>query len=479
MLIQNGSLGIRSGGGLTQTASSLLAGIGNWKVQRKVQSPSTPFHYIGSAVNSLPISDITNDIGGPGWNGIGSDGSNILIASDCLNLLPGSPVSAVYQYTESDVTDCMFQGWEIRTSGMLTNGRGYAVVVPNNSTLDINGIANNQTVNISGLTRTNSNITANQGFNQIANPYPGCIDWLSFRASNSANIQATAYLYSQGSWITYDAFTPGQLIAPLQAFQVQTGTTPGSYSATFQNSHRAGGTTAFYSDAAPYISRISIQLSQTGKTDETRIYLSDEATYDFDFNLDGTKLKNESVNPNLYTLDSLSEIPYAVQAIPGVITTTRIPLCAELPDESDFTIKISGQEELIVYLHDLFTDSIIKTSPHEEYLFAHQDTIDLCRFELVFMKPYGKWVDNLLSQVETASADVLYNGATLGIDLHQPTEKTERIQLTDLTGRVLEILTLYQGESYKSINTANWPAGVYIISFIDNKTRIPVKIYIY
>lgn len=476
MLIQNGSVGIRSGGGVTQTSSGLLAGTGNWRVQRRVLSPSTPFHYIGSPLNLLPLSDITNDIGGLGWNGIGSDGSNILIAADCLNLQSGSPISSVYQYTEADVTDCMFQGWEIRTSGNLTNGRGYAVVIPNNSLLDVNGIANNQTVSISGLTRTSSNVTTNQGFNQISNPYPGCIDWLSFRASNSANIQATAYLYNQGTWVTYDAFTPGQLIAPFQAFQVQTAASPGTYSATFQNSHRAGGTAAFYSDAAPFISRVSVQLTQNGKSDETRIYESDDATPNFDFNLDGTKLFNESAYPNLYTSDTLFELRYAVQALPAIHSETRIPLCMVLPSESDFSITLTGQEELAVYLHDLVTDSLIKTVPGETYPFVYQSHTDSCRFELLFKPTYGKWVDNVLTSA-AQTTDILSNGATLGIALPTTPAKPERVLLTDVTGRVLQIFRILPGEIYKTIDVSMWPSGVYVLSFPDNITRKPIKIY--
>ncbi len=328
MLTNLGEISVRSGGNLVQTASSLLTGTGQTHVVRSISSnPLNPFHFMGIPVQGAGLNDIADDIGGFGLNAFAvSDGINIdILTCSPLELTTTTPYGNIFQYNETETVNCMMEGWEVRTTNAIQPGRGYAVIVPNGNSVKNSGIANNQDLTFSGITRTNANLTAMQGFNLIGNPYPSAINWNTFRAGNASQIQASTYLYNQGSWITYDAFSAGQNIAAMQGFEVEAAPAIGTYSVTFKNNHRTAAFTNFYSDLAPYNYMINVLVTKDGFTDVSKIVFTPNATEDFDFDFDGRKMTNEGDKHNFFTLNNNGDLHFTVNALPNLYDDLVIP----------------------------------------------------------------------------------------------------------------------------------------------------------
>lgn len=348
MLVNNGHVMVTHSPGLVQTAESILTGSGTWQVRRQLINTGLSHHFVGSAVAPFALSDMAADIGGFGLNSYAAyDGINVQMAtcSPPYYITPASPYGHILQYNETEVTTCHMEGWEVRTGGSGHSGRGYAVLASSGSWLDVNGTVHNQDVVFNGVTRTAANSSLFQGINLVANPYPSSLDWLTFRAANLGAIQGSGYLYNQGSWITLDAFTPGQRIAPLQGFEVEAWNVPGVYSITFRNNQRSGGMSSFYSDGEPYTGRLMLKVVDvpTGRQQEAVVYITEAATWQWDPFLDGKKFPNDALWPELWLRTRHDSLPYSVLAIPSLTETDTIWLwMSPAAEASQLVLQVEG-----------------------------------------------------------------------------------------------------------------------------------------
>jgi hypothetical protein len=353
MLTNNGQIIITGSPGLVQTSESILTGTGTWQVRRQLVNSGLNYHFVGSAVKNLSLNDLAADLGGYGLNSYATyDGINILMASCSAPyyLAANSPFGHILQYNESETYACLFDGWEVRTGGLGESGRGYAVLANNGTWLDVNGEAHNQDVVYNGITRTATNVSGYQGFNLIANPYPSALDWLAFRNANLGSIQGSGYIYNQGSWVTLDAFTPGQRIAPLQGFEVEAAPTVGSYSVIFRNNQRSSGPASFYGEPENYegVLRIRIKSLQSGKDVLGTVYTTPVASWLWDAALDGKKIPNEADWPDLFLKNRSENIPYSVMAVPSLQATDTVWLSwRPVIGESLLTLTLEGLGESV------------------------------------------------------------------------------------------------------------------------------------
>ncbi|MCX7651071.1 MAG: S8 family serine peptidase [Flavobacteriales bacterium] len=336
MLTNNGQIIVHNGPGLAQTPESILTGSGTWQVRRQIANAGLSHHFVGSAVQNLNLSDLAADIGGFGLNSYATfDGINVVMAT-CTPpyyLAPTSPYGNILQYNETETVTCLFDGWEVRTGGTGQSGRGYAILAANGIWLDVNGTAHNQDVAYAGITRTNTNLSGFQGFNLIANPYPSSLDWLAFRNANLGAIQGSAYLFNQGAWVTLDAFTPGQRIAPLQGFEVEAAPAPGTYTVTFRNNQRSASSAAFYDLAEPYDGRLTLRVRSEVADREAlaAVFIAPSATWGWDPPYDGKKMPNEADWPELWLHNGHDSIPYSVMALPHLQPGDTLWLYARPP----------------------------------------------------------------------------------------------------------------------------------------------------
>ncbi|MCX7767857.1 MAG: T9SS type A sorting domain-containing protein [Flavobacteriales bacterium] len=447
---------------------------GNWTAPLTVERSmaDTYFGYMSSPVNNLPLSDWQADIGGSGWNGLGSDGANMIFDASCTYLDPNSPFANILQLNEADITSCRFQGWEIRTSGQATNGRGYAVNIPTAGlVVNATGTPNNGPVTFSGLTSSaNPSVTSTitlgtypvKGVNMLGNPYPSNIGWDQFRASHPT-LSNVAYLYKGGNWISMDATNGADpnVIGSSQAFQV---ITPVATSVTFQNSHRLPGLTAsFFSDELGYASGFKIRVLGNSHQDETTVYFDDNGrTNAYDFYYDGVKFENGPGVPNLFTRPAGSDMALSINALPASGFMTPIPLGCTIPATGTYVLEFSHVETtgLTVTLEDtkIGVFQVMNTQP--TYSFTAQEGDHPLRF-LIHLEAQHSVAsttaeESLFKAIVTPSGIQVHWGDVSGLG---------RLALTDLAGRTLWTRTLAADPASPFfIDTATLPSGVYILT---------------
>lgn len=462
MLTNLGEISVRSGGNLVQTASSLLTGSGQTHVARTISSnPLNPFHFMGIPVQSAGLNDIADDIGGFGLNSYAVyDGINVdILVCNPPQLTTTTPYGNIFQYNETEVVNCMMEGWEVRTTNTTQAGRGYAVIVPNGNTVKNSGIAHNQDITFTGITRTGTNLTTMQGFNLIANPYPSAIDWNSFRAANAGQIQASCYLYNQGSWITYDAFSPGQRISAMQGFEVEAAPAIGTYSVVFKNNHRTADFTNFYSDLAPYDYMINVLVSKDGFTDASKIVFTPNATESFDFDYDGRKMTNEGDKHNFFTLSDGGELSYSVNAIPALYEDLVIPAKLISTSAGNYHFDFQGinglPPQFTTYIQDLNQNGSPIFNVSNGFTF-HAAENTAYHFNILF-KTKAQDVSSV-ENTHNETFTILNTSDLLQIQMLNSIKADLKLYTTE--GKLIEEI---KNQSLFNIPTANLSAGIYII----------------
>ncbi len=176
---------------------------GNLRVQRYV-SGIGGIRYIGSAVNTANLTELSElSLYGPNMG-------QIVPLSNCNpNAIDqSSPYGNMFEWHEEGswlVSGCLQSGWFVRSSGNMTNARGYAART--GGTFEIGGGVGNtseiSTVSYSGLSNTNS--TGN-GWHLVSNPFPSPMQW--FAAPSGFDGQAHFWQPIGAYQGTYQAIIP-------------------------------------------------------------------------------------------------------------------------------------------------------------------------------------------------------------------------------------------------------------------------------
>jgi hypothetical protein len=288
-LNSNGGIVLKSTA--TQTALIDGSGAGNVTgdvlVERKV-GPTSGYHFLSSPVQAAMVNNTTT-----GWR----DDFTILSSVDGLQFIPGatySVIPTVFEYDETNLNPNASFGF-IGTTGTtdpITPLKGFACVVPGNTTVDVFGPVNNGPINYS-VTK------ASDGINLIGNPYPSPINWTSFRAHNT-NLSTIYQSFVTsggygGSYGEYNSATllgtngVGNIIASSQAFMV-TANAAGAIQAI--NTDRTTDLNpTFFSQPAVVNDVLRLELVKDAAHDEIIIFYAPAMSTDnFDALTDAKKL---------------------------------------------------------------------------------------------------------------------------------------------------------------------------------------------
>lgn len=204
------------------------------------------------------------------------------------------------------------------TSTNLATGKGFAVTFVNDETetgstisgTDYNMALSGTLIDVSSST----SVSLTQGLNTcnlIGNPYLAPINWYDDTNLDFTNIQGNAaYIYDPNiaNYITITNIEGGSgtsvpsgngLIPPMQAFFVKAASN-GSFTLDLNSRVNTGQT--FYKSSS-LISQMRLQLKSDDKTDETIIFLNENAVNSYD-KLDADKLFANSLTPQIFTYSS-------------------------------------------------------------------------------------------------------------------------------------------------------------------------------
>lgn len=264
-------------------------------------STQSGYRYISSPIASTDLSAVTDDIT---FAGVGSTFSPGTSTSYTWNTT--SPYPNAFFYDEALIgsgtigsgslagkpADNAQYGWETPTTATdaFAAGKGLAVRIDANATLDFSGTPNSGDIPVS-LTHGGQ---TNSGWHLLGNPYPSPLDWNAvFDDGHSAVVEPTAYVFDAngsytGDYTTWNASsdvgTGSEKIALGQAFFVRSTSTGGTL--TMKNSHRltSNAGVSFYRTKAPEkegLLRLNV-ADEAGKRNEMVIYFIEGAQKGFD-----------------------------------------------------------------------------------------------------------------------------------------------------------------------------------------------------
>lgn len=359
---------------------------GNLRVQRYV-SGNAGFHYIGSAVNTANVAELSE------LGLYGPDGGQIIPQSDCspYGIDASSPYGALFEWHENGpwtVAGCLQSGWFVRSSGSMTNGRGYAAITPSAPfTFEIGGAIGNtsevSTVSYSGLSWTNA---TGDGWHMVSNPFPSPIQWFAPPAGFDAQAQLWV---TSGSYLgTYQPVlphptNPAALIGSQQGFMVRTSAGPANFA--LPQTYRRLGDPAFYKEDLENTFDIVVQAGNYA--DKTRVRFGDQGeTNGFDSMLDANKIDAPGAQPTLKT--RLNGVYYAINSLSLEEHPMTIPMDLIPGISGEFTFTAEHLDEFNVeahvYLEDLKLGRIQELTIDPVYKFHADDSDDSERFLLHF-----------------------------------------------------------------------------------------------
>ncbi len=227
-----------------------------------------------------------------------------------------------------------------------------------------------------------SNATNSHNF--VGNPFTSAIDWDASTGWTKPNLYNAIYVYNGSSWATYigGAGTNGgsQYIAMGQGFFVEVNTTSSNGTLTLTSDVCVHNTVGYMKSAKSDQQIVRLQIEDNGKTDETVIRFSDEATAGYDGNLDAHKYFSYVEGyPQMFSTAndfmSINSLPFN--------SNISVPLDVRGQDGNSLTISATEKDGFaFLNLKDNFTGTITDLN-NSDYTFTYDSNVS-DRFELFF-----------------------------------------------------------------------------------------------
>lgn len=267
-------------------------------------------------------------------------------------------------YNEDDPRENSQFGWVSKTTSQtaIETMRGYAVIAPGNTTVELFGEVNTGTVGPWQITNTPSPNPLSDGFNLLGNPFPSPIGWNQFRAANpgatSNNVKcwANTGVYS-GQYTDYNGLIGinggNNNIALGQGFMVQR-TGNGSANLSFGPEIRIANPEAVFFEEQPIENLLRMQISGGSGNDEAAIHFEPRAVPGFD-DYDALKMMiNSNGLPNISSGDI--ELGLSINSMGAFTSDHIIPLMVNITAAGTYTIRFTELESFhpltMIYFED-------------------------------------------------------------------------------------------------------------------------------
>jgi uncharacterized delta-60 repeat protein len=480
VLTNNGTITVASGGSLVQEDGSTLAGTGTYVVQRAVAGGQ---RFIGSPVNNHSIS-------GFGISPSGTNGGQIIPVTNPLyrcnadSIAANSPYGNILELREDApvIDNCAQSLWHIKSSGNLSNARGYAVNVAATTTLSFSGTINNDDISYGSLSRQagsldqwNGNATTTRGWHLVSNPYPSPITFTN--GSLGADFDNQVQLFDGNSFVPFILSAGPVTIAVGQGFQIRKTAVGGSSTFSVNNNMRVAGNPTFYRQQSPFNQYINITLSNTQYSDKSTVYFEDDATTAFDSKYDANRLFGAPNIPLLYTKETNGEY-LAYNALPLLETgnTQTVPVGVyDGATAGEFTLTFEGISTLnaTVMLEDLKLNSMQPVNEGSTYAFNTETGDSRDRFLLHFEANLATGIINMAIQEVR-----LFPNPTTGETNLILTENHgfSKAVITDVSGRVVQQYELSANKKQQTLNTAPLNNGIYFIQLTGSNSNQTLKL---
>ena len=466
IIINDGTVTVKSGGSLVQTASSTtVTGTGTFNVESAIPGA---VQFIGSPINTIAAN-------GFGITPTGTNGGQIVPQPACspTAIATGSPYGNLLELRENPtvLSNCAQSLWHVKSSGTLENGRGYSLA-NGAATLVYSGTVNNGSIAYNGLTRQNTanlvtqdGLGSTRGWHLVSNPYPSPIK-IDGAMLSGMGFDEQVQLYDHngsytGVWVPFStaATTLPVTIAVGQSFQIRTTANPGSANFTLTNSCRVVGTPVFYKLLAK--DYLQITLNNGVKTDATNIYFEAGASDAFDPAFDANRLSDDIQWPMIYSVVNDDNLSYNGLPVMNANDTKTVTIGVRTEVQGAHSLTFTGVNAMTssILLKDLKLNSIQPVTEGYVYNFTTAAGDNKNRFEIHFS------ADGLgISTNNTGSIKLFPNPVdgttTLYLDVNHG---FNHATITDVCGKTVQTFGLNENDNMKSIDMNGLNAGVYFL----------------
>jgi hypothetical protein len=356
------------------------------------------------------------------------------------------------------------QGWSAVTNTTTTmpRGTGFSLAIMTAGPLAFSG-GYDHTFTLTGPGYSNA---AAGKFILVGNPYPSTLDWDNSLGWTKTNIGGAIYYWDAANSRTASYVggvgTNGgtNLVPAMQSFMVATSGTGGANSSlSINNNARVPLNQSYWRTVDPgMIVKLTVSDS-IGNNDETIIRFNDNATMDFDSDMDAYKVMNPGAIPSIYTNQSGST--YSINSFPGL--PFRIPVSVAIPKDGKYSLQIDNSTALgnyILFDKKLGTENTITK---DAYVFAGLSTDDADRFELQYRVSTNIGSQNTTLGLQISSSN---KGGGFIIQTQEFGGDQARIEIMDVTGKPLVIMNnvvLSSGVTYLPLDITD---GAYVVRVI-------------
>ncbi|MDP4266635.1 MAG: S8 family serine peptidase [Bacteroidota bacterium] len=438
---------------------------GGVMVQKYISGP-LKWHYISSPVQKALISQLGNNMD--------------LILGPVTQTYPAP---TCFSYNEQKGI------WE-QPGIYFDTLKGLAVDLQN-TTLNIFGEVNNDSLTANVTNEGVKNNPELDGWNLIGNPYPSPIDWdgegwtrksvlpglYFFNNTTYRNGFYTSYI----SGISNNGAADANIIPIMQGFLVKA-----IYSGSLSINNKVrrdiiNPAPAFYKTNNDQRSLIRLSASgNSGYIDYTVIYFDTNATTGFDDKYDALKLKNtESQMPNIYTVTG--SVNLSINALPVLVNDSDVivPVKFESLSDGDFKISLIDATNFPVkyhiYIEDKKNKSLSNFINNPVYSFTYSTKELKDRFYIHFTLKEYEGIRN----IETPGNDIfVWNDESyIYVNSNNGKNIDGNISLSDITGK--QIIEPYKiNSNSEKIKLPVVSKGIYIVSVVSKSGVINKKIII-
>ena len=399
------------------------------------------------------------------WHGISGPLDNDDFNSVYLN---GSPEVWAMSYEESDnsydyITDLGVdlgdaKGWMVQIEGSA------AQTFPFSGDLRINDVG--------PIALTNSGPDAAHGYNFVGNPYPSAIDWDAASGWTKTNVDEGIWMWNPDGaggpgWATYITGSGGlnggsQFISVAQGFFVQVNESSATGSLTIGTDAQVHNSVNFMKEQQLLPDNfIKLKLTDGSRTDESIIRLDEEATINYDGQLDmHKKFSLDDEQPQLY---STANNFMAVNVLP--LSTSKVEMDVSGVDGNEMTISLLEINDFnVLYLKDRYSKTICNLL-NESYTFTYDES-QKDRFTIFFATTVDEQENNL------DIARVYSYDKTIRVII--PTKTIVSVDVTNLYGQIIRSMEVGLGTHDIQINHS----GIYLVCLRNSKGQLVNKVII-
>lgn len=387
----------------------------------------------------------------------------VLSASVANLVYPGNS-GFMHRYIET--TGSWENLWE--PAAQLAASNGYTLNYVNPQTVSLTGTLNNDAQYEPILTRT---VGQGDGWNLVGNPYPCPIDWTIGAGWTKTNIANSVYIWNNG---VYASFVGGvganggtQYIPAFQGFFVNATGAPTLRMRKAARTQSGIGTN--YMKSSP-INVFRMSISNGELSDETVVYMSENASADFDGEYDAYKLFGfNQTATQIYT--SSNEVNYSINGQPVVDSLSASLNIRNGGSAGTYSITASGFETFVgdynftIKDHETGISYDLKQNNVVSLTLSQGDITD--RFTLSIFKNFLS-IDDLKLQGVRVYAE---NNRVFIENCPK-----SNVHVYSATGALVASRSF--GEAFVNNMTLNVPAGIYTVQVVANNGTMSSKLFI-